>query len=342
MSTEPEILPTFTPSTIEPVQTRRFPAVAQLIVLIVCLGALFIGFLIPGWRTPASVTPVVETAPASSSTASLPIISSITPPPLSARAVYVYDVATGRALYEKNADEVLPLASITKLMTTLVAYNIMAPDTPVTVPQSATVIQSPSGLRPGEVITHEALNTFAMMASSNDAAESLAAAAGALIDEDAPRQTFIEAMNVTAEELGLPTLRFYNATGLDESPTTAGAYGSARDVTFLLEHIVKTAPALLPATTDPYERIYNSTGAFHEAENTNPAINQIPQLLGSKTGYTDLAGGNLTIVYDAGFNRPIIITVLGSGFDERFTDVLRLVSSVNEAFATAGSTTVTE
>jgi len=142
-------------------------------------------------------------------------------------------------------------------------------------------------------------------------------------------------MNITADDLGLSSLKFYNATGLDLSTTEAGAYGSARDVTFLLEHILKSAPSLLLTTTESNNRIYNATGAYHEAENTNPTIKKIPNLLGSKTGYTELAGGNLTIVFDAGFNRPIIITVLGSSFDDRFTDVLQLVAAVQRALGTA-------
>ncbi len=78
-------------------------------------------------------------------------------------------------------------------------------------------------------------------------------------------------------------------------------------------------------------RIYNTDGEYHDAINTNDIVSRIPNLIGSKTGYTDLAGGNLTVAFDAGFDRPIIITVLGSSREERFTDVLKLVNAVQEA-----------
>jgi D-alanyl-D-alanine carboxypeptidase len=51
-------------------------------------------------------------------------------------------------------------------------------------------------------------------------------------------------------------------------------------------------------------------------------------LIASKTGYTDLAGGNLAVAFDAGVNRPIVIAVLGSSREERFSDVEKLASAV--------------
>jgi D-alanyl-D-alanine carboxypeptidase len=65
----------------------------------------------------------------------------------------------------------------------------------------------------------------------------------------------------------------------------------------------------------------------YSAENTNVVIDKIPNLIASKTGYTDLAGGNLVIAFDAGLNHPIIISVLGSTEKGRFSDVLQLVQA---------------
>jgi D-alanyl-D-alanine carboxypeptidase len=58
--------------------------------------------------------------------------------------------------------------------------------------------------------------------------------------------------------------------------------------------------------------------------NTNVSINQISGLLASKTGFTNLAGGNLAVVFDAGFMHPVVIVVLGSTVDGRFSDVVNL------------------
>ena len=84
-------------------------------------------------------------------------------------------------------------------------------------------------------------------------------------------------------------------------------------------------PEILRPTNTSATRINNTAGAYNDANNTNEVALKIPNMIGSKTGYTDLAGGNLTIAFDAGLNRPIIITVLGSTRDERFTDVFTLV-----------------
>jgi len=331
MNDEPITLPT-TDDTATTRTTSRFPALAQFIILTVLLGVLLGGVVFPYiFGTPPDAAPIaLETTATSSVT--LTVIDSIEAPPVKARAVYVYDVATERALYKKEADEVLPLASIAKLMTTLVARELVPDDKAVTISNAATVQMSASGLLAGERFKSETLRDYAMLASSNDASFALAEGVGSELSDENAYAAFIEAMNITAEELRLDSMQFKNPTGLDISPTEAGAYGSARDVSFLMAYILKNYPELLEATTMSAERVYNLDGAFHEAENTNPAIRQIPNLIGSKTGYTDLAQGNLTIAFDAGYNRPIIITVLGSTFDERFTDTLALVAAVQEAF----------
>ncbi len=333
MNDEPIILETASDTTATPTRSR-FPAVAQFAILTVLLGTLLGGVVFPYVFGTTSQTPLVTLETATTSSPTLAVIDSIEAPAVKARAVYVYDVATERALYKKDADEVLPLASIAKLMTTLVARELVPDDKAVTISNEATVQMSASGLLAGERFKSQALRDYAMLASSNDAAFALAEGVGGELSDDRAYEAFIEAMNITAEELRLDSMRFKNPTGLDISTTEAGAYGSARDVSFLMAYILKNYPDILETTTMSSERVYNLDGAYHEAENTNPAIRQIPNLIGSKTGYTDLAQGNLTIAFDAGYNRPIIITVLGSTFDERFTDTLALVAAVQDAFKT--------
>ncbi|MFM2340006.1 MAG: hypothetical protein RLZZ360_642 [Candidatus Parcubacteria bacterium] len=316
-------------------KSPRFPALAQFLVLMAVLGGLLGGVVVPYILKPGSTPKNQPLAVTTDDQDALAIVTEINPPPLQANAVFVYDVATNRVLYSKNADESLPLASITKLMTALVARELVADDTKIRVPSGATTQASASGLKVGETLLASELRDYAMLASSNDAAYTIANSVGNMLVEDAGGQAFVEAMNITAEELDLATLRFYNATGLDMSPTKAGAYGSARDVSFLMSYILKNYPDILAPTTMAYERIVATDGTYHEAENTNPDINAIPNLLGSKTGYTDLAQGNLTIAFDAGYNRPIIITVLGSTYEDRFSDVLALTKSVQKAFREA-------
>ena len=73
---------------------------------------------------------------------------------------------------------------------------------------------------------------------------------------------------------------------------------------------------------------YPQTGISQETDNsTNAFIDKIPNVIASKTGYTDLAGGNLVVAFDAGLNRPIIISVLGSSQEGRFADALKLIDA---------------
>lgn len=326
---------TIPPEEIDAPVRRRFPVALQLTVLGLLLAVIFSGTYIPYLlaKKEATATLPAPAAPliiADTTTTTTPTLDTIT---IDATAAYVYDVQTKRALYNKNADKVLPLASITKLMTALLAHELVDSDKAVTVPKAAILQSGASGLAEGETFTSQALADYAVLSSSNDAAFALAAAVGAIINPTNPNQTFISAMNIRADELGLPNLTFYNPTGLDISTTEPGAVGSAREISFLMEYILTNYPSILEPTTFTSTRIYNEAGTYHEAENTNPIITRIPNVLGSKTGYTDLAGGNLTIAFDAGYNRPIIVTVLGSSYDGRFADVVKLVAAVTASLA---------
>jgi D-alanyl-D-alanine carboxypeptidase len=65
----------------------------------------------------------------------------------------------------------------------------------------------------------------------------------------------------------------------------------------------------------------------HQASNTDILTHTIPGLIAGKTGYSDLAGGNLTIVFDAGIQHPVVVAVLGSTYEGRFDDVNALVKA---------------
>ncbi|MEK7638847.1 MAG: hypothetical protein AAB388_01665 [Patescibacteria group bacterium] len=248
-----------------------------------------------------------------------------------AQAAFVFDVSEQRVLFSKNADHALPLASITKLMTTLLAHELVAEDRQTTLSPAAILQEGDSGLSAGERVRIDALQKIALIASSNDAAYALAASVGSLLGEDDPENQFVTGMNIRAEELGLKTMAFKNPTGLDISVSEPGAVGSAREVSFLLEYMLTHYPELLESTRELETRVYNVDGDYHTITNTNEDVLGIPNLIASKTGFTDLAGGNLTVAFDIGLNRPIIITVLGSSRDGRFSDVKKLATAVTDS-----------
>lgn len=304
----------------------RLPILPQLGILLFILAGIFGAFLLP--HTPEQPTAEDPTLNIKPLPAAKPISTArIDNVSVRAKAAHVWDVRSQRSLFEKNAQEVLPLASITKLMTTLVAYELVANDTVTSVPLSAIRQEGSSGLSVGERLSAEKLSKLALVSSSNDAAFALGASVGSLLGDKDPNAQFVAAMNIRADELGLSTLEYWNPTGLDLSETKPGAVGSAEHVSLLMEYIITNYPELLAPTQEAAARIYNTAGAYHEISNTNEVALEIPNMLGSKTGFTDLAGGNLTIAFDAGFDRPIIITVLGSTRDERFSDVLALVKA---------------
>lgn len=253
------------------------------------------------------------------------------PPALEAKAAYVIDAVTGEVLYAQNATTSLPLASVTKLMTALTAYEQVPSSTVATIRASDIAQEGDSGLLANEHWRLKDLLDFTLLVSSNDGASALASASMAFstssTDAEIRKSEFVTLMNQKTQKLGLVDTYFTNESGLDVSSTTAGAYGSAKDVAALFSYILENHPEIIEATR--YEKVsFTSIDDFrHLAKNTNEAVNAIPGLIGSKTGLTDLAGGNLVVGMDIDFQHPVIITVLGSSEKGRFADAEALASS---------------
>lgn len=247
---------------------------------------------------------------------------------IEARAAYVYDVRAGKALFQKDAFTQMPLASLTKLMSALTATSIIPEYLLVRITLDDIRQEGDSGLFPDEQWTLPNLIDFSLITSSNDGIRAIATAAGLQISSTStePEALFVARMNENAKKLGLRDTYFINQSGLDVSKTLSGGYGSARDVAHLVDYILKTQPHLLEATS--YKKtVVSSKEAIHDATNTNKAIKDIPAVLASKTGYTDLSGGNVVVAFNAGLNHPIIVSVLGSSYNGRFDDLEKLVKS---------------
>ena len=215
-------------------------------------------------------------------------------------------------------------------MTALLAHELLQEHDTIVISEAAIKQDGSSGLSAGEAFDRLALSDLTLMSSSNDGAYALAYAAGGVLSTDDPANAFVQAMNIRASEIGLTGTYYLNPTGLDLTLSEGGAYGSARDMAFLMEYIITKAPTILSYTKDPERNIYSEAGVAHDTENTNYFVNDIPGLIGSKTGFTDLAGGNLVVAFEAGLNRPIIVVVLGSTRQDRFTDVMTLVEEAKK------------
>jgi serine-type D-Ala-D-Ala carboxypeptidase (penicillin-binding protein 5/6) len=289
------------------------------------IGVLFIFFAISYYLGPKPQTSTEEVVSAESTPSPFENLE------IRASAAYVYDIRNQEVLYAKKEDMRLPLASLTKVMASLVASDIAPLETTVAITDDALDVQGESGLKEGERWSLKSLLDFTLTTSSNDGMTAVALALGALDNSDASvgerKNDFVRQMNKKAEELGMNNTYYWNVTGLDESNVKGGAYGSARDMAILFDYILRTYPNLLEATREPEVRVSSLDRIVHEGSNTGLAVTGLPGVKASKTGYTSIAGGNLVIVFDPEIGRPIIISVLNSTYSDRFKDVLTLAEA---------------
>ena len=202
---------------------------------------------------------------------------------LNCRAVCLIDQDTGTVLYEKNADQQMPIASITKVMTLLLTFEAihdgrLTLDTLVPVSEHAYHMGgSQIWLEPGEQFTLDEMIKAICVSSANDAAVAVAELVGG------SEPAFVERMNARAAELGMEHTTFHNACGLD----TEGHLSTARDVAVMSCQILNTCPEVLH-----YTGIWTDTlrGGATQLVNTNKMLRRYNGITGLKTGTTSGAG----------------------------------------------------
>lgn len=250
---------------------------------------------------------------------------------LSARSVYVYDIRSNKELFAKEPDTPLPLASLTKVATALAVSDVLSPQSQIRIPRYLGAPGRPEHLSQGDIWKTSDVLTFTLVVSSNDGAQFLADTADSALHAKYPESptasTTVWRMNKFAHDLELTNTIFYNTNGLDLDLTHAGAYGSARDVARLFAYAASTSSDVFSGTSQDTLVLTSVNGKKTTIFNTDHALESIPSIIVGKTGLTDLAGGNLAIVFDAGPGRRIIAVVLGSTKEGRFEDMKKLVST---------------
>ena len=244
-------------------------------------------------------------------------------PDIEAKAALAEDLLLGEVLFSKNSSEVLPLASITKIITLLAVFDKVAFGEEVAVSQAAVLTSEPSSLRVGEHFSARDLASMAMAESSNDATYALfehTYIKNQITDELA-EAWFLDSMRQKAEVLGAKSMNFYNITGLDVSKSASGTYGSVEDVMKIAQASLDSPIWQLGAVHE----IVSKEGIKHKLKPTNKLGPELTPLVGSKTGYTDLAGGNLLVIVEYPIGRPLGIVVLGSSEEGRFEDVKKVL-----------------
>lgn len=234
----------------------------------------------------AGLRAVKTEAPAQAAAADAPAAQTAAPADslsLPCRAAVLIEPASGRVLYEKNADERVPIASITKLMTLLLTFEAvhdgkLTLDTPVPVSEHAYHMGgSQIWLEPGEQFTLDEMLRAICVSSANDAAVAVAELVGG------SEPVFVEQMNARAAELGLQNTSFRNACGLDAE----GHLSTARDVAALSCYILNTCPEILHYTGIWTDSLRNGQT---QLVNTNKLLKRYSGITGLKTGTTGGAG----------------------------------------------------
>ena len=241
-----------------------------------------------------------------------------------AKSAYVFDYTDQQSLFGLNENTPRPIASLTKIMSVPLALETLGDDSIVVIPNKADLeSESDYDLELGAKWNIQALADFTLLGSSDVGAEVLQDAVDAFLKTTNSPFSFVDLMNSRASELGLLHTNFLNASGLDINKTQPGATGTARDMLNLVGALLPEYSALFSQTTEPSATFYDLSGRKYVVANTNTTLAELSPVLFSKTGYTDLAGGNLLIVYQS-HGKMIGICVLGSTYDGRFTDVITL------------------
>lgn len=237
---------------------------------------------------------------------------------VSAHASVIMDVESGKILYGRNADEKRQIASLTKLFTaTLVMESVENLDEVVTIDEEAvysegTRVGCPrSGfcngvrLKPGEKLTVRDLLKAALMNSANDAAVALGKHLGKTQDG------FADIMNARAVELGLTNSHFCTPSGLEPDGRESTCYSSASDVAKIASRALDF-PELWEIMRLEKQSITSVDGKYtHEIFNTDQLLGQLPNLIGTKTGFTPLAGYSLlAVATDHTENHKVVAVVL--------------------------------
>ena len=223
-------------------------------------------------------------------------------PDISAKSALVYDIATQKVLFSKNPDKKLPMASLTKIMTAVIALEGSKKDNKYLVSGIDLIGENSMGLSIGETLFLEELVYGLILTSGNDAAESLAS------NFTGGREKFIVAMNNKAKALGLDSTHFTNPTGLEGD---GDQYTTAKDLLVMTNYAMQFPLFRKVISAVNFYIPYSENHKEFYLENETNLLTSYPGVMGVKDGYTPEAG--LCLVTYLNFKgHKIIGIILGS------------------------------
>jgi D-alanyl-D-alanine carboxypeptidase len=257
-------------------------------------------------------------------------------------SVFIDSQGNRRVLFTKESGRILPIASLTKLMTANVImenYSLsqegdedksssssIANALLIKVSEKAIAKEEETGFfKVGEIFSAEGLLYSSLIESSNDATAALTE----LIGENA----FVDLMNLTAGNLQMRNTHFVDAIGLDpDEPDGQINFSTAEDLVKLTAFLLKNRLEVLKISSLPEYNLYTANGVFHhKIKNTNELLVEIPDVVGGKTGWTPQAQGCLLLVIEAPKNQGKIINVILDSSD-RFGEMKKIVDWLKEAY----------
>ncbi len=252
-----------------------------------------------------------------SKTQSIPTNEHEVLPGVTAYAYIVGDVETGQIYLEKNSSAVLPVASMSKLVTAFVATNELNLDKIIEINEvAAAAPPDKSGLKKGEKFTVQELLQPLLLSSSNVAAEALVS----ITD----RSKFLESMSGYSWEIGMPSTYFADPSGVNPKNIA-----SARDLFALAKYLYKSRSDILAITRNVVKDIATTTEHdSHVFTSTHPFASDV-RFLGGKTGRTPEAGDTMLTILKLS-DKPIAIIVLGSKYEGRAGDTQLLAERVEK------------
>lgn len=236
---------------------------------------------------------------------------------IKAKAAIVVDAGNGEVIYSKNANDQLPIASLTKLATVLVFMETQ-PDlaSPLSIVKSDFPPAGRSKLYTGESITlHDCLH-LCLMCSDNAAAVALARSTGL------SQPQFVRRMNDKAAELGMTGTRFTDPTGLD-----AGNVSTARDYIKLIQAVYSYDTVSKISAKKTHQFAALNRKIVHTLYNTNRLLYSEWRVIGGKTGYISQAGYCLALDVCDDKGRQLNAVLLGAPSNHyRYKDASRLLA----------------
>jgi len=239
----------------------------------------------------------------------------------------------GRPLWVGHADERLPMASLAKLMTALIAVEAGNLDAWADVSAGAAAETGTRiGLHRGERVKRGDLLRATLVRSANDACRALADAIGASADPRQPTAAFVARMNARASKLGLADTHYANPCGHDDP----AQYTSVRDLA-ALSRIVLADATLADIAQRREVAFTTATGRALSARTTNALLENLPGARGLKTGTTPAAGRCLVAVVERDGHRVLAVLLHAP---ERWWDSVGLVELAFEALPASADSVV--